>query len=44
MSTAVSPGRAMNKIQWDKKDDRRLGGSDGKLYIYGIGSDRTGGF
>lgn len=39
MSTAVSPGRAVNKIQWDKKDGRRvaLGGSDGKLYIYDIG-------
>ena len=39
MSTAVSPGRAINKMQWDKKDGRRvaLGGSDGKLYIYDIG-------
>lgn len=39
VSTAVSSGRAINKMQWDKKDGRRvaLGGSDGKLYIYDIG-------
>jgi len=35
----VGSGRAINKLQWDKKDGRRaaLGGSDGKLYIYDIG-------
>ncbi|KAF8199142.1 cytoplasmic dynein intermediate chain [Pholiota molesta] len=37
--TVVGPGRALNKLQWDKKDGRRaaLGGSDGRLYIYDIG-------
>lgn len=35
----MGSGRAINKLQWDKKDGRRaaLGGSDGKLYIYDIG-------
>ncbi|PCH44377.1 dynein intermediate chain [Wolfiporia cocos MD-104 SS10] len=39
VSTAVGSGRAINKLQWDRKDGRRaaLGGSDGKLYIYDIG-------
>lgn len=39
VSTNVGTGRAINKLQWDKKDGRRaaLGGSDGKLYIYDIG-------
>jgi dynein intermediate chain len=39
VSTVVGPGRALNKLQWDKKDGRRaaLGGSDGRLYIYDIG-------
>ena len=39
VSTSVGQGRAINKLQWDHKDDRRaaLGGSDGKLYIYDIG-------
>lgn len=39
VSTNVGIGRAINKIQWDRKDGRRaaLGGSDGKLYIYDIG-------
>ena len=36
--TTVSYGRAINKMQWDRKDGRRiaLGRSDGKLYIYDI--------
>jgi len=35
----VGLGRAINKLEWDRKDGRRaaLGGSDGKLYIYDIG-------
>ncbi|KAI0924765.1 hypothetical protein AcW1_006784 [Taiwanofungus camphoratus] len=39
VSTTVASGRAINKIQWDRKDGRRaaLGGSDGRLYIYDIG-------
>lgn len=39
VSTTVGQGRAINKLQWDRKDGRRaaLGGSDGKLYIYDIG-------
>ena len=39
MSTTVGSGRAINKLQWDRKDGRRaaLGGSDGRLYIYDIG-------
>ncbi|KII85823.1 hypothetical protein PLICRDRAFT_115348 [Plicaturopsis crispa FD-325 SS-3] len=39
VSTNVHPGRAINKLAWDRKDGRRaaLGGSDGKLYIYDIG-------
>ncbi|TCD65904.1 hypothetical protein EIP91_002019 [Steccherinum ochraceum] len=39
VSTAVSSGRAINKLRWDHKEGRRaaLGGSDGKLYIYDIG-------
>lgn len=39
VSTTVGSGRAINKLQWDRKDGRRaaLGGSDGKLYIYDIG-------
>ncbi|KAE9404055.1 WD40 repeat-like protein [Gymnopus androsaceus JB14] len=39
VSTSVGSGRALNKLQWDKKDGRRvaLGGSDGKLYVYDIG-------
>lgn len=39
VSTTVGSGRAINKLQWDKKDGRRaaLGGSDGRLYIYDIG-------
>lgn len=39
VSTNVGSGRAINKLQWDRKDGRRaaLGGSDGKLYIYDIG-------
>jgi dynein intermediate chain len=39
VSTTVGSGRAINKIQWDKKEGRRaaLGGSDGRLYIYDIG-------
>lgn len=38
-STTVGSGRAINKLQWDHKDGRRvaLGGSDGKLYVYDIG-------
>lgn len=39
VSTLVGSGRAINKLQWDRKDGRRaaLGGSDGKLYVYDIG-------
>ena len=39
MSTAVGSGRAINKVQWDRKEGRRaaLGGSDGRLYVYDIG-------
>ena len=39
MSTTVGAGRAINKLQWDRKEGRRaaLGGSDGRLYIYDIG-------
>lgn len=39
VSTTVGTGRALNKLQWDKKDGRRaaLGGSDGRLYVYDIG-------
>lgn len=39
VSTGVGSGRAINKLQWDTKDGRRvaLGGSDGRLYIYDIG-------
>ena len=35
----MGQGRAINKLQWDRKDGRRaaLGGSDGKLYVYDIG-------
>ncbi|GJJ11242.1 hypothetical protein Clacol_005474 [Clathrus columnatus] len=37
--TQVGSNRAINKLEWDKKDGRRaaLGSSDGKLYIYDIG-------
>lgn len=39
MPTQVGSNRAINKLEWDKKDGRRaaLGSSDGKLYIYDIG-------
>ncbi|KZW02880.1 dynein intermediate chain [Exidia glandulosa HHB12029] len=39
VSTTVGTGKAINKLQWDRKDGRRvaLGSSDGKLYIYDIG-------
>jgi dynein intermediate chain len=40
VSTTVDSGlKAINKIQWDRKEGRRvaLGGSDGKLYVYDIG-------
>lgn len=39
VSTPVGANRAINKMQWDRKDGRRtaLGSSDGKLYIYDIG-------
>ncbi|KAF8075085.1 cytoplasmic dynein intermediate chain [Lyophyllum atratum] len=39
VSTNVGSGRAINKLQWDRKDGRRaaLGGSDGRLYVYDIG-------
>ncbi|KAG6850761.1 hypothetical protein H0H93_008799 [Arthromyces matolae] len=39
VSTTVGSGRAINKLEWDRKDGRRaaLGGSDGRLYIYDIG-------
>jgi len=39
VSTPVGANRAINKLEWDRKDGRRaaLGSSDGKLYIYDIG-------
>jgi dynein intermediate chain len=39
VSTNVGSGRAINKLQWDRKDGRRaaMGGSDGRLYVYDIG-------
>jgi dynein intermediate chain, cytosolic len=39
VSTSVGSNRAINKLEWDRKDGRRaaLGSSDGKLYIYDIG-------
>ncbi|KAF9522680.1 cytoplasmic dynein intermediate chain, partial [Crepidotus variabilis] len=39
VSTPVGSGRAINKLEWDRKEGRRaaLGGSDGRLYIYDIG-------
>jgi len=39
VSTTVGTGRAINKLQWDRKEGRRaaLGGSDGRLYVYDIG-------
>lgn len=39
MSTSVGSGRAINKLQWDKKEGRRaaMAGSDGRLYVYDIG-------
>lgn len=39
VSTSVSVGHAINKLQWDHKDGRRavMGGSDGRLYVYDIG-------
>ena len=39
VSTPVGEDRAINKLEWDRKDGRRaaLGSSDGKLYIYDIG-------
>jgi dynein intermediate chain len=39
VSTSVGTGRAINKLEWDRKDGRRaaLGGSDGRLYVYDIG-------
>ncbi|KAG9312939.1 WD40-repeat-containing domain protein [Chiua virens] len=39
VSSNVGSGRAINKMEWDRKDGRRaaLGGSDGKLYVYDIG-------
>ncbi|KAK1215473.1 hypothetical protein PQX77_021907 [Marasmius sp. AFHP31] len=43
ISTGVGSGRALNKLQWDRKDGRRaaLGGGDGKLYVYDIGDLAT---
>ena len=39
VATNIGSERAINKLEWDRKDGRRvaLGGSDGKLYIYDIG-------
>ncbi|KAI6011769.1 hypothetical protein BKA83DRAFT_4175479 [Pisolithus microcarpus] len=39
VTTNVGTGRAINKLEWDRKDGRRaaLGCSDGKLYTYDIG-------
>ena len=38
VSTIVGE-RAINKMEWDRKDGRRvaLGSSDGRLYVYDIG-------
>lgn len=35
----MCPDRALNKLEWDRKDGKRaaMGGSDGRLYIYDIG-------
>ncbi|KAF9258885.1 WD40 repeat-like protein [Marasmius fiardii PR-910] len=43
ISTSVGTGRALNKLEWDRKEGRRaaLGGSDGKLYVYDIGDLAT---
>jgi dynein intermediate chain len=40
-SFTVGDGRAINKLAWEKKDGRfaALGGSDGLLHIYDVGSD-----
>ncbi|CAE6454550.1 unnamed protein product [Rhizoctonia solani] len=39
LSTQVCPDRALNKLEWDRKDGKRvaIGGSDGRLYIYDVG-------
>jgi len=39
VSTVVGSGRALNKLQWDRKEGRRaaLGGSEGRLYVYDVG-------
>lgn len=39
LSTQVCQDRALNKLEWDRKDGKRaaIGGSDGRLYIYDIG-------
>ncbi|KAI6034746.1 hypothetical protein BKA83DRAFT_4121794 [Pisolithus microcarpus] len=39
VTTNVGTGRAINKLEWDRKDGRcaALGCSDGKLYTYDIG-------
>ncbi|PFH51047.1 hypothetical protein AMATHDRAFT_75234 [Amanita thiersii Skay4041] len=39
VQTTVGSGRALNKLQWDHKEGRRvaMGGSDGRLYVYDIG-------
>lgn len=39
VQTTIGSGRALNKMQWDRKDGRRaaIGGSDGRLYVYDIG-------
>ncbi|KAM6496864.1 WD40-repeat-containing domain protein [Amanita muscaria] len=39
VQTTVGSGRALNKMQWDRKDGKRvaLGGSEGRLYVYDVG-------
>ncbi|CAE6369175.1 unnamed protein product [Rhizoctonia solani] len=39
LSTQVCPDRSLNKLEWDRKDGKRvaIGGSDGRLYIYDVG-------
>jgi dynein intermediate chain len=38
-TVAVGPGKAINKLAWDRKDGKKvaLGSSDGHLYVYDVG-------
>lgn len=35
----MGPGKAINKLAWDRKDGKKvaLGSSDGHLYVYDVG-------